>query len=217
MLGEVDDPGLFFQHDSTSGRYEDLEFGTGWVGPSLAYRKVERLERDPLFLQWIANPAFARVARAILGDGVCLYRAVLWNKVAHGGTELPWHQDDGKFWGIDRAPVLQIWTALDDAPLAAGCVEVLDGSHRDGLASPEGGTVPPALLEAAGAEERAIPLPARAGEVLLIHNHVWHRSRRNGTDAPRRGLGISYLSAETKCRRKRRAPRRFRPVFAGEL
>ena len=25
--------GLFFQHDSPTGRYQDLAFGRGWVGP----------------------------------------------------------------------------------------------------------------------------------------------------------------------------------------
>ena len=49
MLGEVQYPGLFYQHDSPTGRYEDLEFGAGWVGPSLSYRKLEKLELDPLF------------------------------------------------------------------------------------------------------------------------------------------------------------------------
>ena len=41
MLGHVRPAGLFYQHDSTSGAYEDLAFGKGWVGPSLAYRRRE--------------------------------------------------------------------------------------------------------------------------------------------------------------------------------
>ena len=49
MLGEIRHEGLFFQHDSASGRYEDAPIGLGWQGPSLAYRKLEKLERDPLF------------------------------------------------------------------------------------------------------------------------------------------------------------------------
>ena len=68
-----------------------------------------------LFFEWIENALFARIARSVLGDEVALYRAVLWNKAAQTGMNLPWHQDDGRFWGLDRAPSLQIWTALDDA------------------------------------------------------------------------------------------------------
>jgi phytanoyl-CoA hydroxylase len=213
MLGRVEYPGLFFQHDAATGRYDDLEFGKGWQGPSLGYRKMEKLERDPLFLAWISNPLFARIARAVVGDAVSLYRAVLFTKPASGGTPLPWHQDGGRFWGLDRDPVLQIWTALDDAPAAAGCVEVLPRSHEGGLATPLGGVVPAALVRARDADTRAVPLPARAGEALLLHNQLWHRSGVNRTGAPRRAFTICYMSAETRCLRRKRAPRTFVRVF----
>lgn len=206
-------PGLFYQHDAPSGRYEDLDFGAGWVGPSRRYRKVERLEQVPIFLAWINNPLFARVARAWLGDDVRLYRAVLWNKAPGVGMAVPWHQDDGRFWGLDRPPLLQIWTALDDASAAAGCLEVLPGSHRDGLASPEGGTVTDERLRAAEADARALPLPATRGEALLVHNHLWHRTGRNHTAAPRRAMSVSFLSGDTRCTRRRRDPREFLRLF----
>ena len=74
-----------------------------------------------------------RVARAVYGpEPLAIYRALLMTKGAGGGTVLPWHQDAGRFWGIDRDPELQLWTALDDAPEEAGCVEVLPGTHREG-------------------------------------------------------------------------------------
>jgi hypothetical protein len=213
MLGRATLPGLFFQHDSATGRYDDLELGKGWTGPSLDYRKIEKLERDPLFWAWINNALFARVARALLGEEVSLYRAVLFTKSARGGTALPWHQDGGRFWGLDRAPFLQIWTALDDAPEASGCVEVLPGSHRDGLATPLGGVVPPDRVRARGAEEAAVRLPARAGEAVLLHNLLWHRSGVNTTGAPRRALTVCYMESGTRCLRRKRAPRSFLRVF----
>lgn len=213
MLGEVVYPGLFFQRDTETGRYDDLELGKGWTGPSLSYRKIEKLERDPLFLAWIGNPLFERVARALIGERVTLYRAVLFTKPANGGTFLPWHQDGGRFWGVDRDPILQIWTALDDAPVEAGAVEVLPKSHLGGLATPLGGVVPAELARARGADRLALPVPARAGEALLIHNHLWHRSGVNATPRPRRGLTICYMDAETRCLRKKRSPRSFLRVF----
>lgn len=213
MQGETAVDGLFYQHDSRSGRYEDLEYGRGWTGPSPHYRKIEGLERDPLFRCWLENALFARIAHAVLGPSVTLYRAVLWNKAPRAGMVLPWHQDDGAFWGIDRPPCLQIWTALDDAPVAAGCVEVVPGSHHAGLASAQGGTVQPDALQAAAAETRALALPVRAGEALLLHNHIWHRSGRNASAQPRRALSVSYLHGATRCRRQRRAPRRFISLF----
>jgi hypothetical protein len=230
MLGRVVHEGLFFQHDSDTGRYEDLEFGRGYVGPSEAYRKIEKLERDPLFRAWIENPVFERVVRGVLGgedgtspatpgrgqglsEGVAVYRATLFTKSARGGTELPWHQDGGSFWGLDRDPELQVWTAIDDATVSSGCVEVLDASHTAGLATPLGGTIPRDLVLQARAEERKLAVPARAGEVLLIHNYLWHRSGNNTSGRTRRAFTVSFMPSSIRCTRKRRAPRQFVRVF----
>ena len=213
MQGKLHDPGMFYQHDAPTGAYDDLAFNKGWVGPSPNYRKIERLERDPLFLRWVENPFFARLTETVLGQGVQLYRMVLWNKAPGGGMAVPWHQDDGRFWGLNQAPMLQVWTALDDAPEASGCLEVVPGSHHPGLATPEGGTVTQACLQEADAEGRAVALPARAGESVLVHNHVWHRTGRNQTPRPRRAISVSFLGPDVRCTRRRRAPRQFLKLF----
>lgn len=213
MLGKVVYPGLFFQLDTETGAYEDLAFGRGFEGPSRNYRKIEKLEKDELFLAWLQNPVFERIARALVGDRVALYRAVLMNKASTGGTVLPWHQDGGLFWGLDRDPVLQIWTALDDAPAEAGAVEVVAGSHKAGLATPLGGVIPAPVVRQRRAEENRLLLEARAGDVLLLHNYVWHRSLVNRTGKPRRAFSVCYMSAETRCTRKRHAPRQFFRAF----
>lgn len=214
MNARVRHEGLFFQRDSATGRYEDLAFKEGFRGPSLDYRKIEKLEVDPLFRAWLSNALFERAARAVIEGPVSLYRAVLFTKSAAGGTALPWHQDDGRFWGIDRAPQLQIWTALDDAPAESGCLEVLPGSHLRGLASPQGGVVIESALVAARAEENALALPAAAGEAILIHPHLWHRSGVNRTGRRRSAFTVCLMSAATRCLRKKRAPRQFPVVFA---
>ena len=216
MLGRVTIDGLFFQHDAPSGRYEDLENGLGWVGPSLGYRKLEKLERDDRFRALVEHPVARRVVGSIIEGPVTLYRAVLFAKAKDGSSPLPWHQDGGRFWGLDRAPTLQIWTALDDCELTAGCVEVLPRSHLEGLATPLGGVVPENLVQDRAAGARALALPAQAGEMLLLHNHVWHRSGRNTSGHPRRAFTVCYMSAATRCLRQKRAPREFVRVFEGE-
>ena len=214
MLGEIVYPGLFFQHDTSTGVYYDLAYGKGWQGPSLAYRKIEKLEKDPLFSAWLNDAIFRRLTAAVIGPDVVLYRALLMNKGAQGGTHLPFHQDGGKFWGVDRDPQLQVWTALDDAPEDAGCVEVVPGSHRHGLATAMGGVVPTEKVAAADVEPRVVKLPAKAGEVLLLHNHLWHRSGVNTTGHARKAFTVCYMDAATRCLRTKKAPRQFVPVFA---
>jgi phytanoyl-CoA hydroxylase len=217
MLGRVTYPGLFFQLDAGTGRYDDLTFGKGFEGPSLEYRKIEKVEQDPLYREWLTNPLFERLARTCIPEpSIAIYRAVLFTKGAGGGSELPWHQDAGVFWGLDRDPPLQIWTALDDAPVEAGCVEVVPGSHAGGLATRLGGVVPERLVHESNAESRLLHLPARAGESLLIHNYLWHRSRRNTTRVTRRAFTVCYMSGSTRCTRKKRAPRSFVRVWGDE-
>ena len=50
-------------------------------------------------------------------------------------------------------------------------------------------------------------------KVAEFYKEAFEISRRNATDRPRRALGISYLEADTSCLRRRRAPRRFQPMF----
>ena len=213
MSARVRHDGMFFQHDSPTGRYEDLTFGAGWQGPSSDYRKIEKLELDPVFRAYIGNGVHERIARALIDGPIALYRAVLFTKSARGGTALPWHQDGGVFWGVAPAPFLQIWTAIDDCPVGGGCLEVLPGSHRDGLATPQGGVITDEALRAADAETRAVPLEARAGESILVHNHLWHRSRRSASGRRRSALSVCLMTASARCLRTRRAPRRFVRVF----
>lgn len=229
MEGRVQKDGLFFQLDAENGDYHELPYGRGWQGPSQRYRKIEKLELDDVFRAWLENPVFERIAHAVLGGDVFVLRAMLMTKAPRieavasggggerlqpGGTPLPWHQDSGRFWGISNDPKLQIWTALDDAPIESGCVEVFPRSHLAGLATLQGGVVPRAIVDERGADTAALPLPVRAGEVLLIHNLTWHRSGTNTTTATRRAFSVCLVDPTVQCTRTRKAPRQFPRVFA---
>src|SRR3954463_13862924 len=122
MLGRVSYPGLFFQLDAATGHYEDAPIGLGWQGPSLDYRKLEKLEHAERFRAWLTNALFERIARHVIAGPISLYRAIVFNKGPGGGSDIPWHQDGGALWGLSEPPMLQIWTALDDAPVGGGCL-----------------------------------------------------------------------------------------------
>jgi len=214
MLGEITYGDMFFQHDSATGRYEDLNYKKGYVGASLGYRKLEKLELDPVFRAHVDHPRFERIVRHFIAGPSTVYRATLFNKSAAGGSPLPWHQDGGKYWGVDPDPFLQIWTALDDCGLDAGCVEVVPGSHAAGLDSPLGGVIQHPEEKLRGLS--IVPLPARAGEVMLIHNNVWHCAGVNHSGKPRRTISVCYMSASTRCLRTRRAPRNFFRAFQSD-
>ena len=213
MLARAVYPGMFFQMDAPTGRYEDAPIGLGWQGPSLDYRKLEKLELEPAFRAFLRNPLFERVARARIDGPVVAYRAIIFNKGPAGGSDIPWHQDAGKLWGLSENPELQIWTALDDAPADGGCLEFVPGTHRLGLASPLGGVVPADRVAAERASERVVAVPVQAGEALLVHNLLWHRSGRGRVGGRRRGFSVCYMSAAVRGLRKKGKPREFFRVF----
>lgn len=209
LLVQGGDPGLFFQPEGATGRYEDVAKVPGWQGPDAWYRKVEKLERDPVFAAWIRNDLLRRITLRLWG-GATLYRAVLFTKAPRFGSDTPWHQDAGQLWGLDRDPCLQLWLALDDAPSEAGGLEVVPASHREGLASPLGGVVPEAQLPRIATIDL---VDARAGDAVLLHNLAWHRTGPNTTGVQRRAVTVCLLDPATRCVRRRGAPRTFERIF----
>ncbi len=213
MLGEVSYPDMLMQLDSDTGRYEDApEQTTGFKGATLSYRKIEQLERDPRFLHYLQKPLFRAIARRFIGPDVTAYRSMFMNKPAHQGTLLPWHQDGGENWGLDRDPPITLWLALDDATRENGCVEVVPGTHQLGLLSARGHTI---------TEEQAVRhcsvgavhLELLAGECVLLHNFLLHRSGRNNTPNPRRAFSVCLMDARTRIKL---APATAFPKIFGE-
>ncbi len=133
MLGKAPVPydRMLMQMDSDTGRYEDAgEQSKGFKGPSLSYRKIQDLELDPLFHAYLERPLFREICRRVYGlsTPIAIYRAMFMNKPARKGTWLPWHQD--RWTQLDRDPLITIWTALDPATLANGCVQIIPGEPR---------------------------------------------------------------------------------------
>lgn len=199
MLGRAPNDTIWFQLDSATGNYGDLVFSDGkWAGPTLAYRKIERLENDPLFLAYIQHPRFRGITRQLIGEDVSIFRAMFMNKPAQRGTYLPYHQDAGSQWGLSQDPYVTIWTALDDATIENGCVQVIPGSHKLGLLSERGHTITPEQEAQYCRDEDSVFLEAKAGEVFLLHNLLLHRSGINRTDCPRRAFSVVYMDAATR-------------------
>lgn len=198
MLGRAPNDTIWFQLDSETGNYDDVKGGGAWMGPTLAYRKIEKLENDPLFLAYIQHPLFREITRDLIGEDISIFRAMFMNKPAQRGTYLPYHQDAGSQWGLDRDPYVTIWTALDDATIANGCVQIIPGSHKLGLLSERGHTITPEQEAQYCREEDSLFLEAKAGEVFLLHNLLLHRSGINRTDCPRRAFSVVYMDAATR-------------------
>ena len=92
-LGRRRNPHVQLQAD-TGGAYEALPEPTSSAGAgTLRYRKVQGLETDDLFSAVLRQPVIAALAARHYGAHatVSIFRAMVMNKPAGQGTELPWH------------------------------------------------------------------------------------------------------------------------------
>jgi polysaccharide pyruvyl transferase WcaK-like protein len=199
MLGRVRYPALQLQLD-TGGRYEDLpDPVSGLDEATLAYRKVQGLEADPLVLDLVRHEWFREFCARVYGRhaSISIFRAMLMNKPAGKGTHLPWHQDAGDVWKLDRDPILTSWIALDPATRQNGCLQVIPGSHRLGLLSKNGSTLSDADATTHCPDGAIVHLEIGAGEAVVLHNWMLHRSGINTSAIPRRALSACYMDART--------------------
>lgn len=207
MLGRapLDYGRLTMQLDSNTDRYDQVKGGgIGHQGASLGYRKIQGLEFDALFLAYMKKPVFREICGYIYGAhaSVACFRAMFMNKPAQQGSDLPWHQDGGSSWYVDRDPLVTVWTALDPATTENGCVQVVPGSHQLGILSEKGHTITDEQEREFCPEDRIVDVTMEPGEVVILHNWLLHRSGLNRVDIPRRAFSVCYIDARTRSSRK---------------
>ena len=203
MLGRasIDYARVMMQLDTDTGKSQDMPAQSlGHKGATLAYRKIQELEHDPLFMAYMQRPIFRQICARVLGASmpVACFRAMFMNKPARKGTFLPWHQDRWKH--LDRDPLITLWTALDPATKANGCVQIIPASHRLGIVNKDdaSGFLTAAQTKAHCHTDKVVDLELAAGECALLHNWLLHASDVNKTDVPRRAFSVCYMDAATR-------------------
>ena len=191
---------MLMQLDSIPGETDQPGPQTkGHKGATLRYRKIQDLEFDPLFLAYLQKPLFGHICARVYGaqTAVACFRAMFMNKPAREGTHLVWHQDRWTY--LDRDPLITVWTALDPATAANGCVQILPRKHHT-LINPShnSGFLTEAQTQDLLHDDEAVYLEVEAGEAVLLHNYLPHGSGINNTDGPRRAFSVCYMDAATQ-------------------
>lgn len=192
---------MLMQLDSDSGEYADSkEMSRGFKGATLNYRKIEQLEFDPLFLEFMQRPIFKEICAGVYGahTPIASFRAMFMNKPAGKGTKLPWHQD--RWRNLDRDPLVTLWTALDPATEENGCVEIIAGSHKWGVINPShaSGFLSDEQAEEYAPREKVHFCELEPGEAVLMHNWLLHSSDKNHSSQSRRAFSVCYMDGRTK-------------------
>mgnify|MGYP006277919407 FL=1 len=156
--------------------------------PHLVMRVADRLAHAPGVLDAVA---------AVLGEDL-----LIWDSgfiIKEPGTEsfVSWHQDL-TYWGLDDEDgVVTAWVALSPADEMTGCMRMIPGSHRAGVA-PHAETEDAANVLSRGQtaladEAAAQACPLRPGQMSLHHGWTLHASAPNRGADRRIGLAINFL------------------------
>jgi hypothetical protein len=173
------------------------EFGKGHnFKPHLLFTWVDEIVHHPAVLDAVED---------LIGPDILLFHLSVWPKNAHDPVYVSWHQD-ATYFGLEPPVQVTAWVALTDAPVEAGCMEVVPGSHAQGQLHHGQFDSPHNLLSRgqtittdfsrAGSTFMAV----EAGQMSLHHTHLVHRSGPNESDDRRIGLGISYIPSSARCR-----------------
>ena len=90
--------------------------------PHLLFPWVDEIVHSPHVLDAVED---------LIGPDIRLFHLTVWPKDAQSGAYVSWHQD-ATYFALEPACHVTAWVALTDAPIEAGCMEVVPGSHRLG-------------------------------------------------------------------------------------
>jgi phytanoyl-CoA hydroxylase len=162
--------------------------------------KVFRVHReDEVFAGFAREPHLLSMVADLLGPDLdCFLSQFIFKHPSAIGQ--PWHQD-AYYFPFDRTPQVGAWLAVTQATLENGPLWVLPGSHREPVHAVEPDPRPGANLgyvEIVDHDTRAeIPVLLDAGDLLLFHSHLFHRSTDNRSEGMRAAMVYHYAEGGT--------------------
>lgn len=157
----------------------------------------------PWALQVATDPRLLDMVEGLLGPDLMLYTGTFFIKEAHTETWADWHQDSA-YHGYEPIEQVNAWIALTDAPVEAGCMEVLPFEDGPRLMHHKAHVVENSVNRAAQRivepldEAAAVAIPLKAGEVSFHHGLCPHRSGPNRAGYRRIGLSFNFIPAYVK-------------------
>jgi ectoine hydroxylase-related dioxygenase (phytanoyl-CoA dioxygenase family) len=135
-----------------------------------------------------AGPPFADLVHDLIGPNVRLYWEQAVYKKPGTDADFPWHQDNG-YTFIEPQQYLTCWVALTNVDESNGCPWVVPGMHRLGTLRHWMTDLGWRCLERA---EKAVPVPARAGSIIVFSSLTPHRTGPNRTSEVRKAYIVQF-------------------------
>jgi phytanoyl-CoA hydroxylase len=162
-------------------------------------RKIKQLMHAevvcPAIDRLVRADAVLDILEALMGPDIAMYHCKLLMKAARDGTITPWHQDYGYWAAEDNRPLMiNCMLQIDASTAENGCLQVVPGSHRQGLVKHERKNQPfgvflPGYFQP---REDAVSLPMAAGSAVFFGPLIIHGSDANRSAHDRRAVTIAY-------------------------
>jgi phytanoyl-CoA hydroxylase len=190
----------WIEHPADHYVYREKSDGT------LGFHRIERMyTQDPAFVRAAMHPGLLHHAWQVLERPFWPRGGSLVVKLPHEGAEVRWHQDipylywsTGGHPGKGRPtthPIPNFTTDiyLDDSTADNGCLWAIPGTHKDGTIDVDKLVAASDTFQLPG----AVPLAAKAGDVMFHHVAVIHGSPENYAPSQRRTFYVHYMTNET--------------------
>ena len=159
------------------------------------------LRDDPFWVRLISDDRLLDIAEQFVGPDLALFASHYISKPPYSGQPVLWHQD-AAFWPLDPMKVVTLWLAVDHSTPENGCVRVIPGSHRSGVAGMRDNTDVESVLGKEIAvevdESQAVDMVLAPGDVEVHHPNIVHGSNANTSPHRRCGLTIRYIPTSTR-------------------
>ena len=169
---------------------------------SLHYiNKIHTVMASPYEL--VTSPAVLDVVESLIGPDILLYNSTYIIKEPHTDAYVAWHQDL-TYWGLsDDDAQVSMWLAIAPAPVESGCMVMVPGSHKAGLAEhverPGDGNVLLLGQQIVDVDvDLARPCSLEAGKASFHHGWTIHTSAPNTTDDRRIGLNVQFVAPHNR-------------------
>jgi phytanoyl-CoA hydroxylase len=140
-------------------------------------------------------PKVVAAIEALIGAPALLHLDQVFLKPGKHGMGTNWHQDNAYFQTPDPLKGTALWTAVHDATLANGTLQVIPRAFAEPLPHERDG-FSDHHIRCWPDETKAIPVEIKAGGVIFFCYGTPHATGANTTDHERAGVALHFLNSD---------------------
>jgi len=139
----------------------------------------------------------------LIGENFFLWGNQFFVKYPNDGSVVPFHQD-AQYWPLTPMRTVTAWLAIFDADEANSAMQIVRGSHNQGIFQHHVNDDPGYVLEHEVSDDQIeaddiVTLDLKAGQISLHDDRLLHGSKANVSDRIRCGMTFRFSPTEVKC------------------